>query len=150
MRPFVVYFAFIILILMLSMKTDNNNKSLLCHEWIEFAYKTHNDAVPETVISSMKKECTFNANGDYEESMYHYMLVSSGKWFLNSNQTKMGFTISDINGDKLPAPADTTRHFNMVILKLNSDTLIYGQEGYYGNKHIYGHDDWYFVRKEAF
>jgi hypothetical protein len=51
-----------------------------------------------------------------------------------------------INGKSFPVPDDTSKHYNYIILKLTKDSLIYGQEALYGEKRVYGHDDWYFVR----
>jgi hypothetical protein len=93
-----------------------------------------------------------DADGSYQETVYNNALNNtlkiSGKWYLNSDQTKLGYKFEEINGYKLPVSSDTARHFNTIILKLTTDTLIYGNEAYYGNNKVYGHDDWYFVREK--
>jgi hypothetical protein len=75
-----------------------------------------------------------------------YCLKSSGKWYFNSDQTKIGFTLESFNGIKTPSQSNFKEKPNTIILKLTQDTLVYGNEAYYGNERIYGHDDWYFVR----
>jgi len=96
----------------------------------------------------MAEEYVFNVDGTYTEVAYSGKMKTTGQWFLNEDQTKMEFMISSFNGQQIPPFPETTRHFNKIILKLTKDTLIYGNEAYYGEKKIYGHDDLYFVRKD--
>jgi hypothetical protein len=75
------------------MKSDDDRKTLLCHKWIQFAYKWHSASSPQVSDKSMSKESIFKADGTYEEIMYDNRFKSSGNWFLNADQTKMEFTI---------------------------------------------------------
>ena len=127
----------------LSMKVDNGKKDLLCHKWVQFAFKRNSDTVPTLVDKALAKTCVFNPNGDYVEVMG---LKATGHYYLNATQTKLAFQFQMMNGKTFAQSADTTKHYNYVILKLTKDTLIYGQEALYGEKRVYGHDDWYFVR----
>lgn len=129
--------------ILLSMKADNDRKDLLCHKWVQFALKRNGDTAPTPVDKSMAKSCFFNPNGTYEELMG---LKVTGHYFLNQAQSKIALKFEVINGKTMPVSADTTKHYNIVILRLTKDTLIYGLEAYYGEKRVYGHDDWYFVR----
>jgi hypothetical protein len=131
--------------IMLSMQLRNDDrKALLCHTWKQISYKSYKDTSPKAISEQMAKICSFNIDGDYEEEMYN--LKSSGKWFFNSDKTKMGYMLNTFNGKPLSAFSDTTKRTNIIILKLNQDTLIYGHEAYYGPSKIYGHNDYYFVR----
>jgi hypothetical protein len=130
------------------MKSDMNRKEMLCHKWIQFAFKNNGSDSPKAIDNSMAKECDFHSDGSYEESSYNNTLKISGHWFTNPDQSKIGFTYEQMNGQKLPVFPDTTKRYNMVIIKLTKDTLIYGQEAYYGKDKVYGHSDWYFVRKD--
>lgn len=138
----------ILALFLLAMKTNNDRRSLLCHQWTQFAFKKHGAASPHAVDSTLAKICEFGVDGSYRESMYSNTLKGSGQWYLNGDQTKLTYTYDELNGQKLPASADTVKHFNIIILKLTRDTLIYGVEGHYGYYKTYGHDDWYFVRSE--
>jgi hypothetical protein len=129
------------------MKSDTDRKMLLCHKWIQFAFKQNAASSPQMIDKSMAKESIFKADGTYEDVMYDNKFKASGNWFLNEDQTKLEFTISSVNGKDIPPFPETTKHYNIIIFKLNKDTLIYGQEAYYGKNKVYGHDDWYFVRK---
>ena len=129
--------------ILLSMKADNGKKDLLCHKWVQFAFKRNVETSPSPIDKSMAKTCVFNPNGEYVELMG---LKASGHYFLNAAQTKIAFQYEMINGKSFPVSDDTTKHYNIIILRLTKDTLIYGQEAYYGEKRVYGHDDWYFVR----
>jgi len=131
--------------ILLSMKADNSKKDLLCHKWIQFAFKRNGETAPEPIDKSMAKTCIFDPDGAYVELMG---LKASGHYFLNSAQTKIALQFENINGKNMPASADTTKHYNIIILRLTKDTLIYGQEANYGEKRVYGHDDWYFVREK--
>lgn len=131
--------------ILLSMKADNGKRELLCHKWVQFAFKRNIEKSPTPVDKSMAKTCIFNPNGEYVELMG---LKASGHYFLNAAQTKIALQFGNINGKNMPVSADTTKHYNIIILKLTKDTLIYGQEAYYGEKRVYGHDDWYFVREK--
>lgn len=138
----------LISVFLLSLQTEKaDKKNLIVGHWKEFGYKFHDD----TVMKSVSEECalktmTFGNDWTYEESMY--CLTSGGKWFFNKDQTKIGFTLDTFNGMKTPSSSDTMRIANIIIIKLTRDTLIYGQEAYYGEKGIYGHDDYYFVRQK--
>lgn len=132
--------------LLLLVSFQSENKSLLIGRWRQVGFKAHNS----NDITIKTDECStktmfFNADGTYEEEMY--CLKSTGKWFLNKDRTKFDCTITNFNGMELPTFHDTTK-FTNVILKLTNDTLIYGNEAYYGKDKIYGHDDWYFVRQK--
>jgi len=123
-----------------------DKKKLFVGKWKEFGYKLHSD----TEVKFVKEECSlktmiFSDDWNYEERMY--CLTSSGKWFFNEDRTKFGFSIDNFNGMKISNFIDTTKT-NQIIIKLTSDTLIYGSEGYYGEKRVYGHDDFYFVRQQ--
>jgi len=150
MKPVLSTFcAFIVLSsILLSMKADNERRVLLSHTWVQFAFKGNRDSLATPVDKSMAKTCTFNANGTYEESTYNSGVRISGYYYLNGNETKLALKFNVLNGQQLPGINDTTKHYNIIILRLTKDTLIYGQEARYGEKRVYGHDDWYFVRKK--
>ncbi len=133
--------------LLLSMrKDDNDKKTLLCKTWRQFAYKAFKDITPKIVSGQMSKVMTLKQDGTYEEEMF--ALKSSGKWVLNQEQTKIGIIINSINGETYNNQDTFLNNTDKVILKLTSDTLIFGAEAYYGPDKIYGHDDWYFVKAE--
>ena len=133
-------------IILLSVQTDK--KSLLCHKWMQFALKSHDDQALKLIDKSMAKECEFREDGYYQETMYNGKMKISGKWFFNTDQTKMDYTMTEMNGQKLPEFPGAEEHIHKIILKLTADTLIYGSEAYYGKDRVYGHDDWYFVREK--
>jgi hypothetical protein len=141
------YLSLVIVVLLLSMKSDKDNRDLLCHKWIQFALKQHNAPSPQLIDKSMAKESLFKPDGTYEDAMYNNALKTSGQWFLNEDQSKLEFTITSMNGQNMPPFSETTKHYNIIILKLSRDTLVYGQEAYYGSDKIYGHDDLYFVKE---
>ncbi|HTB52843.1 MAG TPA: hypothetical protein VK718_08720 [Ferruginibacter sp.] len=137
----------IILALLAFVSFQTDNKSLLVGTWKQFGYKAHGSTEIKTTIDNCSnKIMTFSEDGSYEEEMN--CLQSTGKWFLNSDQTKFDFTLTSFNGMAIPASGDTTKRINKLIIKLNKDTLIFGEEAYYGNNKVYGHDDWYFVRQK--
>jgi len=138
----------LVALLSISFKSDNDVKKMLCHKWLQVASKQHDNASQRATDKSMAKNVTFKPDGTYEEVTYNNTLKIEGEWFLNPEQTKMEFTVTNLNGQKMPPFPETTRHYNIIILKLTADTLVYGREAYYGNKQVYGHDDLYFVRQE--
>lgn len=137
----------VLIAMLVSMKSDNGRKDMLCQTWVQFAFKKNGAISAGAIDNSMAKTCTFNPDGSYEESMYNNALKISGHYFLNSDQTKFDLQLEVMNGQTLPVSSDGTKHYNTIILKLTKDTLIYGNEAYYGETRVYGHDDWYFVRK---
>jgi hypothetical protein len=142
------YIGIILSVILLSMKSDDDRKTLLCHKWIQFALKSHDAALPKMIDKSMAKECLFKDDGYYQETMYDNKFKASGRWFFNGDQTKMDYTVTEINGQKFPESPHPENHIHQIILKLNNDTLVYGSEAYYGSSRTYGHDDWYFVREK--
>jgi hypothetical protein len=124
---------------------NRDEKSLLIGKWKQFAFKANGaKEVLKTDEDCANKKSIFNKDGTYSEDMY--CLKSGGKWYLNSDRSKLCLTLNNFNGTVLPESTDTTKSFNIIILRLTEDTLIYGTEGYYGENKVYGHDDWYFVR----
>ena len=140
---FKVFLVTTLLASLLSMKADNDRKELLCHKWVQVAFKRNSETAPSPVDKAMAKTCVFNPDGGYVEVMG---MKATGHYFLNAAQTKIAFQYQMINGKTFTLPGDTTKHYNYIILKLTKDSLIYGQEALYGEKRVYGHDDWYFVR----
>ncbi len=141
-----IIFIFVSTFSLLSHTEKEDKKNLLVGHWKEFGYKFHND----TAMKSVSEECaiktmTFRNDWTYEERMF--CITSSGKWFFNKNQTKFDFSMDNFNGMKVSSFTDTTK-INQLIIKLTKDTLIYGSEGYFGEKGIYGHDDFYFVKQK--
>ena len=137
--------------ILLSMKSDGDRKNLLCHHWIEVASKADMDAPVKPIYVSMAKDIIFKKDGTYDETLYNGQMKTKGNWYLNDEETKMDLTISSMNGQDLSQYNETTRHFNIIILKLTPDTLIYGNEFYRGKEGgpmVYNHSDLYFVRKD--
>ena len=140
------YLCCVLAVILLSVQNDKKN--LLCHKWIQFAFKSHKEASLHYVARTMAKECQFKSDGSYIESTNNNTVKSQGNWYLNPKQSKFDLTTLTINGLHVPVSTNPTRHYNHIILKLTRDTLIYGEEDYYGKDYVYGHDDWYFVREK--
>ena len=94
---------------------------------------------------------SFNEDGSFDESRHHGQLKTTGNWYLNADETKMEFTITSFDGRPVPPVPETTYHYNIIILKLTADTLIYGHENYRGKEGgpmTYNHYDLFFVRQQ--
>lgn len=139
------YFFIIIAVITVSMKSDNDRKQLFCQKWMQFAFKAHDQAKPKMTSSEMARTYTFKDDNTYEEVQYNNTTKISGKWWFNEDETKLGFSVTGMNGMKLPESSFKEKP-HTIILKLTADTLIYGQEAYYGKDAVYGHDDLYFVK----
>jgi hypothetical protein len=118
--------------------------NMLYGEWIQFGFKPNKAAEIKILTEDCsKKKAEFKKDGTYIEEMY--CLKSSGYWDFNADSTKLGIQLTEFNGQTIGKKSAPT--FRTLIIKLTQDTLVYGQEAYYGNDRVYGHDDWYFVRK---
>jgi hypothetical protein len=145
------YIAVILPVILLSMKSGSSKKDLLCHHWVQFASTSEINAPLKPIDPSMAEDITFKPEGTYQESIYNGQMKTAGNWYLNDDQTKMEFMISSLNGKAVPPFPETNRHYNIIILKLTADTLIYGHEftrGKQGGPMVYNHSDLYFVRKD--
>ena len=145
------YIWVILPIVLLSMKSNDDRKTLLCHHWFEFASTSQMGAPVKPIDASMAEGITMNPDGTYDESIYNGQMKTTGNWYLNDDETKMEFTLSTMNGKAMPAFPESTRHYTIIILKLTADTLIYGNEFYRGKEGgpmVYNHSDLYFVRKD--
>ncbi len=135
---------------MILLSIQSNKKSLLCHRWVQFGSKPEINA-PLTIIDTLSSEhVNFNSDGTYEKSVYHGKIKMTGNWYLNDDETKMEFTLTSFNGNTVPPFPETSRHYNIIIIKLTTDTLIYGNEYYRGKeggKMSYNHSDSYLVRQ---
>lgn len=124
---------------------------MLCHHWVQFAFKKDMDSPVQPTDASMAEDITFENDSTYNDASYNGRLKTNGKWFLNPDETKMELTILNYNGQSIPPFPETEHHYNIIILKLTPDTLIYGKEFYRGKEGgpmVYNHSDLYFVRKD--
>jgi hypothetical protein len=138
-------------ILLLSMKSDSSKKSLLCHHWVQVASTSDMNTPVKPTDASMAQDITFKADGTYDSSIYNGQMKTSGNWYLNDDETKMDLTINSLNGKDVSQYNSPTRHYNIILLKLTADTLVYGNEFYHGKEGgplVYNHSDLYFVRKD--
>ena len=145
------YIGIVLSVILLSMKSDDNKKDLLCHHWVQFASTSEIGAPLKPTDASMAKDITFKSDGTYQDAIYNNQFKTTGNWYLNEDESKMEFSLSTINGKDVPPFPETSRHYNIVILKLTADTLIYGNEYYRGKEGgpmVYNHSDLYFVRKD--
>lgn len=125
------------------MKTDNDRTKIISQKWIQFAAKRHDQEKPGPVTADMAITYVLKANNTYDEFQYNNMLKITGKWKFADNEKKLLFMVTSLNVKDMPVfeGKPTT-----IILKLTSDTLIIGNEAYYGKDAVYGHDDQYFVK----
>jgi hypothetical protein len=139
---------------MKSDSTDSSKKDLLCHRWVEFAFKPNLESSAQPVDNSRSDEIIFKNDGTFQENSRYKKnsFKISGTYFLNDDTTKMEFMLLSMNGKSYPPFPETSRHYNKIILKLTTDTLIYGNEFYNGTETsstlVYDHSDQYFVRKD--
>ncbi|MGZ3813300.1 MAG: hypothetical protein ACXVJN_16245, partial [Mucilaginibacter sp.] len=59
------YISVILSIILLSMKSVDDRKTLLCHNWVQFASRSEMGAPVKPTDASMAKDITFNADGTY-------------------------------------------------------------------------------------
>lgn len=122
---------------------QESKQSLLCHKWTQCGYKVFKDKKPKPPAKNGAINLEFFNNGTYQSTLYG--ITAKGNWKFNSDSTKFGENVTESNGQKIPGSTDIVT--NLVILKLTSDSLIYGDESNYGTTpKTYGHDDYYFVR----
>lgn len=139
-------FLFIMIISSISLYSQNSAVNTFYGKWKQFGYKNHKDSI----IRTSKEECAnkileFSKNGRYEEEMYS--INSKGIWQFNSDSTRFGIILTEIMGRKVDQ-SNLQISFNSIILKLTKDTLVVGQEAYYGPNKIKGHDDWYYSKSK--
>ena len=143
------YLVFIFLLLIVtSFRKGDDVKTLLCHKWIQFASKASTDLTTKPMPADVIRECIFRKSGYYEDIMDEDTQMAAGKWVLSPDQKKMEFRLTTINGQHIPELPESAHRFNIVILRLTKDTLIYGKEVYNNKGEPIGHDDSYFVKEE--
>jgi hypothetical protein len=138
----------ILLLLLTSMKIEEDKKKLLCHKWIQFATKAHTDAAPKPIAEDIVKECVFKKSGYYEEIQDEDMVMATGQWLFSPDKKKMKFHYATLNAQHIPPLPESADRFDIIILKLTKDTLIYGKEIYNEKGETTGHDDLYFVKED--
>jgi hypothetical protein len=120
-----------------------NARDLFCKKWIQFGFKSNSEVSVRILKEDCsKKKCEFSKDGKYFEDMF--CLKGYGTWAFNQDFTKFGYQFTEYMGQKIENKLPIA--FTELIIKLTPDTLIVGQEAYYGNSKVYGHDDYYFVR----
>jgi len=132
-------FVFLLALLFLQPVQEPGSKTaLFCRKWQQVGIKSFN-ATFNPVQTDMAKVMEFKSDGSYQEQMF--TLESKGNWQFNADTTKFVVSLTELNGQPTKAISQTTN----LIIRLTSDTLIVGEEGYFGPQKTYGHDDWYFV-----
>jgi hypothetical protein len=137
----------ILLLLLAAFKTGDDVKTLLCHKWLQFALKRSTDLQPQMMGTDTEKECTFKKSGTYKETLAGDIPMATGTWFLSPDETKIGFAFTMINGQKIPPLPTAIKHYDITILRLTKDTLIYSKEVTAANGSLSGHDEFYFVKE---
>jgi hypothetical protein len=134
------------IILLFFTKQNDSRFDLLCQKWRwvgskDFGkeYKPVNETSSEVIF--LKKD------GTYEEELYGSIQIK-GIWNLCCDSSKIGFVVVEMNGAKMGESTFNGLKPTDSIMKLTKDTLIYAALAYFGEKKIYGHDDWYFVREK--
>jgi len=151
MRSILICCYLILPITLLSIKSDKSKKELLCHKWVQFAWKKNLASSPQIIDRSRAKEIIFKSDGTYEDAIYNNQIKTTGKYYLNEDTTKIELMLLSLNGKAYPPFPETSRHYHTIILKLSADTLIFGDEFYIGKDAktmVYDHSDEYFVRKD--
>ena len=132
-------FVFLLALLFLQPVQEPGSKTaLFCRKWQQVGIKSFNRAF-NLVQAENAKVMEFRSDGSYKEQMF--TLESKGNWQFNADTTKFVVSLTELNGQPTKAISQTTN----LIIRLTSDTLIVGEEGYFGPQKTYGHDDWYFV-----
>jgi hypothetical protein len=134
-------------LLITSFKKGDDVKTLLCHKWIQFASKASSDLTIKPMATDVIRECILKKSGYYEDIMDKDTQMAAGKWVLSPDQKKMEFRLTIINGQHIPELPESAHWFNIIILRLTRDTLIYGKEVYNSKGEPVGHDDSYFVKE---
>ena len=134
----------ILLIISTTTFSQNLKFEYIYGKWKQYGYKSFQDSV----IQTSKEECAnkiieLGKDGKYEEEMYS--LVGKGVWQFNPDSTRFGYEFTEYMGQKIPRN-DLPISFNSIILKLTRDTLVIGEEAYYGPEMIKGHADWYYLK----
>ncbi len=123
--------------------TQQSKRSLFCHEWKQFAYKADKEKKPKSPAKNGAIDLQFFTNGTYQTTQYG--ITAKGKYTFNSDSSKFGEEVTESNGQKILSITPIVT--NQVILKLNTDTLIYGDESGYGTTPAtYGYDSYYYVK----
>lgn len=123
-----------------------NKTDLLCRKWRQVGIKSFGQEY-KAVDLAMSEMISINKNGSYVKVLYGSLEIK-GQWKFNSDSTKLAFTVAEFNGVMTPNLSPGDANPTDSIIKLTTDTLIYGALTYYGEDKIYGHDDWYFVREK--
>jgi len=132
-----------IISLFLVITVKQNTRSLFCHEWKQYAFKVSKDKKPSTPAKNGAIDLQFFSDGTYQSTQYG--IVAKGTYIFNKDSTKFGEQVTESNGQKISSITPVVT--NQVILKLNSDTLIYGDESGYGTTpKTYGYDSYYYVK----
>jgi len=123
---------------------QKNKQDLFCHRWLEIGYKLRGEKLVHDENPQVIRTIVFFQNNTFTEESY--IEKAAGNWVFNADSTKFGMEYTLYNNQKIGnvVPISTT----LLIIKLNEDTLIYGEPSDYGptNKSA-GYEDYYFVRQ---
>jgi hypothetical protein len=130
------------LFFLLPLQESGSKAALFCRKWQQVVTKSFSRAY-NPVSTEMAKVMEFRSDGSYQEQMF--MLESKGQWKFNADSSKFVISLTELNGQPTKDMSLDDKIATDLIIRLTSDTLIVGEEGYFGPEKIYGHDDWYFV-----
>jgi hypothetical protein len=139
-------YLFSIALLLLTRISSDSKLELICHSWVQVGIKPFQKEF-HAVNTQQGEVLTFRPDGTYEQLLYGSLSVN-GVWRFSSDSTKFAFAVTSMNGNPIKSlPLENTKPTDS-LLRLTADTLIYARLAYYGPDQIYGHDDWYYVRKK--
>ena len=127
---------------LLPLQESGSKSALFCRKWQQVGIKFFDKAF-QPVSSQMAKVMEFRSDGSYQEQMF--MLESKGVWKFNTDSSKYVISLTEFNGQPTKDMSLDDKKATDLIIKLTVDTLIVGQEKYFGPDKIYGHDDLYYV-----
>jgi hypothetical protein len=136
-------FVFLLALFFLQPLQESGSKTaLFCRKWQQVGIKSFNRTF-NPVQAENAKVMEFRSDGSYQEQMF--TLESRGLWKFNADSSKFVISLTELNGQPTKDISLDEKQASDLILRLTADTLIVGEEGYFGPQKTYGHDDWYFV-----
>ena len=124
--------AFLLLLLRLTLQDKPSIHSLLCNKWQSIGSVTNGGKFNSTPIKKMAGTITINCDGSYTKEVTIYGdYIYKGNWLLSSDSKTILFSEKDFEIKQMPRQSrkrDTVIVTSKIILKLNSDTLILGED----------------------
>ena len=137
-------FLVLLLAVLLAAPLQEVPKQSLCRKWQQVGLKAFGHPY-KSIEGCMAERIEFRDDATFSKTLY-CTLDFGGKWKFNDDSSRIAIALTEQSGRTIPkAMGIESSKPTTIILLLSTDSLVLGEEAYFGPERKLGHDDKYYV-----